>query len=248
MKKFSGGLAFLSSKVAAVIAATIGSLMHVKSDAQIQPSQPPANDSTISYEDYQKKILKRQLVLKLNLDNPDNSLLAFHRSHSSHSSHSSHYSSSSSGHSSHSSHSSHASHYSGSTDPSGSYTPSYTPTYSSPRTTTPHTTTPHTTTPQHTPSTNGGTGVSGVYSGTTTGTADIYLLGSRILYKGCRGSDVKELQRLLFALNYRLLITGYFGDQTETAVIKFQKENELQPNGKVDSETLGAIQSKKNGK
>lgn len=76
----------------------------------------------------------------------------------------------------------------------------------------------------------------------------MHVLGSRVLYKGCRGSDVKELQRLLFALNYRLLITGYFGDQTETAVIKFQKDNELEPNGKVDAETLRAIQDKGNGK
>jgi len=68
------------------------------------------------------------------------------------------------------------------------------------------------------------------------------------MYKGCKGTDVKELQRLLVALKYTLIITGYFGDQTEIAVIKFQKANELSPDGKVDSQTLQMIQDKSNGK
>ncbi|WP_414647136.1 peptidoglycan-binding domain-containing protein [Chitinophaga sp.] len=44
-----------------------------------------------------------------------------------------------------------------------------------------------------------------------------------------------------------MFVTGYFGVQTEQIVIKFQQDNELRPNGVVDSKTLNAIRARING-
>lgn len=50
----------------------------------------------------------------------------------------------------------------------------------------------------------------------------------------CEGDDVAELQRLLRQLKYTVPLSGYFGPQTHTAVVDFQKKNELKPDGRVD--------------
>lgn len=71
-------------------------------------------------------------------------------------------------------------------------------------------------------------------------------LGERILKKGCEGKDVEELQRLLVVVKKDIIITGYFGNQTENVVMKFQEMNELKPDGIVNEKTLTAI--KKIGK
>ncbi|KAF2082138.1 peptidoglycan-binding protein [Flavobacterium sharifuzzamanii] len=69
-------------------------------------------------------------------------------------------------------------------------------------------------------------------------------LGDRELYKGCQGSDVEQLQKLLSALGYDIIISEYFGDRTEKAVIQFQKDNELKPDGRVSGITLLKIKLK----
>jgi hypothetical protein len=63
-------------------------------------------------------------------------------------------------------------------------------------------------------------------------------LGTRILKFACAGEDVAELQKLLAAKKYDVFITGYFGAKTEQAVIKFQNEHDIRPDGKVDELTL----------
>lgn len=209
MKKLNLGLASLSAKALAVIAAVFGTAVSNDAHAQqVTPGPDQPDDKQINYEQFQQKVLKPKLVLKVNLSNPDNSLLALHSSHSSHRSHSSH--------------SSHSSHYSGSSY-SPSYTPSYTPSYSSPS--------------QSTQST-----------GTTTTTiappTDTATLGERVLHKGCKGTDVTQLQKLLVARNYKLIVTGNFGDQTEAAVKKFQTNHGITADGIVNAKTLQLIQKK----
>lgn len=214
MNESKKGFGFLSARVLAVLAATFGTTLAFKSQAQV-PALPavPNDDNKITVEEYQNKILKPRLVLKLNVADPDNSLLAFHRSHSSHSSHRSH-----------------SSHYSGSS--SRSYTPSYTPSYTTPA-------------PSYTPvpATTPKPDKTGASSKETNGEAASYDLGDRVLYKGCKGGDVKALQKLMVKLGYRLLITGYFGDQTEKEVKKFQKNHKLTPDGRVSSSTLLMMQN-----
>ena len=70
------------------------------------------------------------------------------------------------------------------------------------------------------------------------------VLGARVLKNGHEGDDVKELQSLLIQLGYDLGkwgADGDFGDATEMAVRKFQKEHGCEVDGKVGSETLVAI-------
>ena len=69
-------------------------------------------------------------------------------------------------------------------------------------------------------------------------------LGERVLYKGCQGNDVEELQKLLAKLGYDIIISEYFGDKTEKAVIQFQIDNELKPDGRVTAITLLKIKLK----
>ena len=58
------------------------------------------------------------------------------------------------------------------------------------------------------------------------------------------GDDVKELQRMLIQLDYDLGkwgADGDFGDATEMAVRKFQKEHDCDVDGQVGPETLAAL-------
>lgn len=69
-------------------------------------------------------------------------------------------------------------------------------------------------------------------------------LGSRILKNGMEGDDVKELQSMLLQLDYDLGkwgADGDFGDATESAVRKFQKEHKCDVDGQVGSQTLAAL-------
>ncbi len=93
------GFTQLARRTLAVIAASTG-LSHSESNAVPQDNNHEVGVGNPSYGWFQKKILNQKLVLKLNPNNADKSLLAYHSSHRSHSSHSSHRS--------------HASHYSGS--------------------------------------------------------------------------------------------------------------------------------------
>ena len=65
---------------------------------------------------------------------------------------------------------------------------------------------------------------------------DIYNL-TRLLYKGCRGEDVKELQRTLGGLS----VDGIFGPKTDNKVREFQKNNKLVVDGKVGKNTAHAL-------
>lgn len=71
-------------------------------------------------------------------------------------------------------------------------------------------------------------------------------LGDRILKNGMEGEDVKQLQSYLIQLGYdcgRWGADGDFGDATEQAVEKFQKEHNCGVDGEVGSETLKALQN-----
>ena len=66
----------------------------------------------------------------------------------------------------------------------------------------------------------------------------------RQLHKGMSGGDVKSLQRLLFADGYSVGMSGDdgdFGNDTEKAVIKYQKDHELDPDGIAGEKTLTAL-------
>ncbi|MBV6624223.1 MAG: peptidoglycan-binding protein [Rivularia sp. (in: Bacteria)] len=63
-----------------------------------------------------------------------------------------------------------------------------------------------------------------------------------IIRIGCRSEWVRQLQQRLKALNYfRGNPTGYFGEVTRNAVVRFQQDNRLPVTGTVDSITWGRI-------
>lgn len=69
-------------------------------------------------------------------------------------------------------------------------------------------------------------------------------LGDRQLAKGSRGDEVKQLQQKLNQLGYSVgSIDGVFGNKTETAVKKFQKDRGLKVDGIVGSKTGQALQT-----
>lgn len=62
--------------------------------------------------------------------------------------------------------------------------------------------------------------------------------GTRILYRGLRGEDVRILQSKLESLGYNVgPIDGIFGPKTEAAVKQFQKDHGLKIDGIVGQET-----------
>jgi len=63
-----------------------------------------------------------------------------------------------------------------------------------------------------------------------------------ILHNGSRSQFVKRLQQNLNTLGYGpVMVDGRFGDQTETAVVAFQHDNGLEPDGWAGPHTLEAI-------
>ena len=67
---------------------------------------------------------------------------------------------------------------------------------------------------------------------------------SRLLRNGCEGEDVKQLQANLIRLGYDLGkwgADGDFGDATEMAVIRFQKDNKLESDGIAGPLTMEAL-------
>lgn len=65
---------------------------------------------------------------------------------------------------------------------------------------------------------------------------------SEILSKGDSSQNVVELQQALKQKGYfGSEITGYFGSDTQNAVIEFQRDNGLEPDGKVGPETSESI-------
>ena len=71
-----------------------------------------------------------------------------------------------------------------------------------------------------------------------------YELGDRILKNGCEGPDVKTLQEYLLKLDYDLGkygADGDFGDCTEIAVEKFQKDHKLASDGEYGPKSHAAM-------
>ena len=69
-------------------------------------------------------------------------------------------------------------------------------------------------------------------------------LGDRTLRLGDAGDDVKELQKDLMALGYRLPkygADGDFGEETEEAVKKFQKDRKLASDGVMNKDDFAAL-------
>lgn len=74
-----------------------------------------------------------------------------------------------------------------------------------------------------------------------------YVLGDRELENGCEGDDVKELQRLLIGYGYSCGdygIDGEFGDDTEAAVTRFQRDNGLAADGVAGKNTITELLTK----
>lgn len=197
------GLLNLAKKSLSVIAASLAALTNNEVHATTNFGTVEGSENhNINIESINKRVLKPKLVLKLNMANPDNSILAMHTSHRSHSSHSSH-----------------SSHYSS----APTYTPSrpvYTPPTSSGSSSSSSSSYPS----------SSGSSLSSGYSSSSAYDVN----GERILYKGCQGDDVTKVQQLLKAKGYvNVPISGYFGEETEAAVKKFQKAKDLPIDGKV---------------
>ena len=63
------------------------------------------------------------------------------------------------------------------------------------------------------------------------------------LVLGVSGNDVLKMQKRLKELKYLSSATGYFGSDTETAIMKFQKRNGLTADGKAGINTLNKLYS-----
>ena len=66
-------------------------------------------------------------------------------------------------------------------------------------------------------------------------------LGSRLLKKGSKGTDVKTLQELLNQLGAELAVDGDFGSKTEAAVKAFQKKAGIKQDGKYGDQSHAAL-------
>ena len=67
---------------------------------------------------------------------------------------------------------------------------------------------------------------------------------TRILKKGCKGDDVKELQKKLMSLGYKLPkygADGDFGSETDKYVRQFQVDKKLKADGKVGKNTCAKL-------
>lgn len=72
----------------------------------------------------------------------------------------------------------------------------------------------------------------------------VYNFGTKILKNGSKGEAVKELQRFLNKnLNLNLKIDGKLGPKTITVIKKWQKENDLKPDGLVGQKTKEKMNS-----
>jgi peptidoglycan hydrolase-like protein with peptidoglycan-binding domain len=69
--------------------------------------------------------------------------------------------------------------------------------------------------------------------------------GTRILRRGLTGADVFELQGLLQIDGYSVVRDGFFGAETESAVVAFQREHQLREDGMVGSVTWTLLQGRK---
>ncbi|MBW4693773.1 MAG: peptidoglycan-binding protein [Lyngbya sp. HA4199-MV5] len=63
----------------------------------------------------------------------------------------------------------------------------------------------------------------------------------RLLRLGSRGSDVQDLQQQLNVNGYSVQVDGIFGNETDNAVRRFQRQKGLYPDGVVGSDTRYAL-------
>lgn len=69
-------------------------------------------------------------------------------------------------------------------------------------------------------------------------------LGDRALRVGVKGSDVKELQRLLRRVGMKIAkVDGVFGSGTKKNVQSFQRAKSMEPSGAAGRKTISALQS-----
>lgn len=76
---------------------------------------------------------------------------------------------------------------------------------------------------------------------------DIFSVEIRTLKKGCKGNDVKALQRLLFTDGYSVGQTfddGDFGECTEKGVKEYQTDHKLEVDGIVGAQTFAELWKK----
>jgi putative chitinase len=66
--------------------------------------------------------------------------------------------------------------------------------------------------------------------------------GHSTVRPGDKGGEVEELQHVLVAAGYRVLVDGDFGDNTKNAVMDFQKRKGLPADGVVGLKTWGLLQ------
>jgi NAD(P)H-hydrate repair Nnr-like enzyme with NAD(P)H-hydrate epimerase domain len=64
-----------------------------------------------------------------------------------------------------------------------------------------------------------------------------------VLKKGSTGSETTRIQKMLYDLDYTIIVDGVFGTATEKVVKKFQQEHLLDVTGIVDEITKGALQA-----
>jgi peptidoglycan hydrolase-like protein with peptidoglycan-binding domain len=65
--------------------------------------------------------------------------------------------------------------------------------------------------------------------------ASVSRLGARVLRPGMRGSDVRSLQIDLTRARVHTTVTGVFNAATRRSVVRFESENQLPANGRVDA-------------
>jgi peptidoglycan hydrolase-like protein with peptidoglycan-binding domain len=65
--------------------------------------------------------------------------------------------------------------------------------------------------------------------------ASVSRLGARVLRPGMRGSDVRSLQIDLTRAGVHTTVTGVFNAATRRSVVRFERENQLPANGRVDT-------------
>jgi peptidoglycan hydrolase-like protein with peptidoglycan-binding domain len=85
-----------------------------------------------------------------------------------------------------------------------------------------------------------------IAAGTASGNSYNIDSWSNLLYKGCSGQSVKDLQTLLLSLGYTEVgtVDGAFGSKTESAVKRFQKDNNLSADGVVGPKTKALLKNK----
>jgi peptidoglycan hydrolase-like protein with peptidoglycan-binding domain len=62
-----------------------------------------------------------------------------------------------------------------------------------------------------------------------------------MIERGARGDSVANLQQALVDLGYDISVDGIFGEDTESAVVDFQSNNDLDADGVVGPNTWRAL-------